>query len=84
MTITLNLDPQTEAYLQEQAQREGTPLNEYAALLLKRDMPAPPPALLTGEAREKVLDELADAIGPDVPHWTDEDISREVIYGDDH
>lgn len=42
MSITLHLSPYVETYLQEEAAKQETPVEEYAAALIEDLVPKPP------------------------------------------
>lgn len=43
MSITINLPPYVETYLQEEAAKQETPVEEYTAKFIEDSVPAPQP-----------------------------------------
>lgn len=81
MTITLDLEPDMEARLRTRASQQGQDVPAFLRSLAEREALSVPPQL-SDEEFERLSDELADIVGPDVPNWSNEDISRKVIYGE--
>lgn len=88
MRVTIELTPEEEAHILTQAERAGVSLETYVRSLVAEaaTLPAhgvktisPPPS--TQEEFEAFLDAMAEG-GEDLPVLSDEDLTREVIYGD--
>lgn len=81
MTVILDLEPDMEARLRTRALQQGQNVDTFLRGIAEREALAVPPQL-SDEEFERLSDELADIVGPDVPNWSNDDISREVIYGE--
>ena len=81
MTVTIEVPPEIEAGLLEQAAAQGLPLSQYLERLLREKIPAR--SGLAATPAERVAAWRDSVIGlPDTPPLSDEAISRESIYGD--
>lgn len=82
MTITLEIAPEAEARVAEKAERLGLSVKEYAQHLLEHDStPEPVFNQLSPEERAERFLQWAESHRRDTPLLTDEEISREAIYG---
>jgi hypothetical protein len=85
MTVTLELSPEREAALKEQAQMRGLTLEQW--LLELADQQAAPASvahLQRTDPREwaRYFDAWVDSHDPNMPVLSDEAMSRESIYPD--
>ena len=80
MTVTLELPPDVEARLVEEAQAKGVPVDEIVRLYLLQVARRRAPKQFSAEEIDRLLDEAADLIPPRIPPLSDEAISRESIY----
>jgi len=83
VTISIELDPATEARLTAEAELRGVPVAEYASSLLRRFVPdyATGTGILTPESLEKMLTELARG-SERLPVLPPEATDRESFYED--
>ncbi len=83
MTLNLELDPRTEAWIREEAARRGIESDAFALEVLKKSMPVSlqESKPLTVESFHKMLDELKKGSEhlPDIPTSS---FTRESFYGD--
>jgi hypothetical protein len=89
MEVTITLDPELGEALQRRAQADGLVVEEYARSLLERAFQADDPGRSGGGGRPRpTLEEFErdwDLFSQGTENWpvlSDEDLSREVIYGD--
>ncbi len=81
VTLTLDLSPDTEARLRQQAARRGLQAEELALQLLESSVPPIRGAAeLTDEEFDALLDEMSEGMGPNKPPLSDEATSRAGLY----
>ena len=83
LTITLDLEPETEDALRRQATVTGQNLESLLANLARREaslVRSSSRSRLTLQEFERLSDELADLVDSHVPLLSDEAVSRESIY----
>jgi hypothetical protein len=81
MTVSIEVPPEIEAGLSEQAEAQGLPLSQYLERLLRQKIPAT--SGLAATPAERVAGWRESVLGlPDNPPLSDEAISRESIYRD--
>ena len=83
MTIQVNLNPETEARLIEEARAQGLPLEKLAERLLKEALASSPSpeGALTVEEFHKMLGAMAEG-SEKLPNLPTESFSRESFYED--
>ena len=82
MTLQIELNPEKERILREEAARRGVSVEQCAKALLEESLPSGQNGnLLTPDEEERLLDELA-ARGDGLPILPPEANSREWIYRD--
>jgi hypothetical protein len=80
MTLTIELTPEEERRLEQEAQTAGVDLAQYVRRVLGlRSLTAQPPR--TEEEWKRLEEELAEGIDPTLPPLSDEVLSRESLYG---
>ncbi len=79
MTLTIELSPRAESWLQERARQRGVHPSAVAQELIEASVPAEAEEL-SGEEWERLADELARAVDPGVPPLSDHALSRESFY----
>lgn len=82
MTITIDLPPDIEPSLRERAGLAGQDIDEWLLSLARREAMLPAYQPLTAEEFDRLADELADTVGPEILPLPDEAMSRENMYGD--
>ena len=86
MTMTINLDPELEARLREEAAKKGLDASDYAAHLIEQNLPVGAPAheslwnTLTPEEWLRAFDAWANSHDTSIPPLPDEAVSRESFY----
>ena len=82
MTLSIELSPEKERVLQEEASRRGVSVENYAQALVEESLPTRNGiAEQTVKQRERLLDRIA-ARGGHVPAYPGETYDRETIYAD--
>jgi hypothetical protein len=81
MTLTLEIPPETEAALQEKAQRRGLSLDAYLLDLAKRDASTKETAS-SRLAAVRAIGSYDTRRAAGLPPLSDAEISRESIYGE--
>jgi hypothetical protein len=86
MALTIELAPEQEQVLREEANRRGVPVEDYAKALLEGSLPAQANGATQGEDRndaefESTLDAFSEGT-EHLPILPSEADSREWIYGD--
>jgi hypothetical protein len=81
MSVTIDLPPEVEANLADQAAARGMPLGEYLRRLLAEQAGACKPIRKTPQERAKHWRESVAGL-PDTKPLSDEAISRESIYAE--
>lgn len=81
MTVKLELKPDVEAALNDQAKAKGVPLDAYLQNVIEDFARAQAPPKLDVEAVRAALDKLAE-MGKNLPHVPSSAFSRESIYQD--
>jgi hypothetical protein len=74
--MTITLDDDLSARLSEEARRRGQDPDAVAAALLRAGLEGP----ATDEEWERLINEMADLVDPNVPPLSDHAVSREGIY----
>ncbi len=82
MTIALEIAPEAEARIAEQAERLGLSVQEYAQRVVEQNAVTGTafPRLSPQQRAARFL-QWAARHDPDTPLLTDEEISREALYG---
>lgn len=81
MSLVIDLTPDTEERLAEQAQARGMPLAEYVKLVLEQQLRVPRPSKLSPAERAAAWIESSGKL-PHTEPLSDEAISRETIYSE--
>ena len=81
MTITLQLKPEIEQRMLEQAQAQGVSLEAYVASVIEAQALPSPKRRPTLEEFEADLEAIAEG-ADDLPILPPEALTREAIYGD--
>ena len=81
MAVTLQLPPDLEDLLQEEARVRGLSLEQYVQTLLEQHLTPLRPQKLTPEEFEAALDRVAQ-YSDKIPDLPDEAFTREGIYRD--
>jgi len=83
MTFQIDLSPEKETMLREEAARRGISADEYAKRLLEESLPAHQNrTALSLEEEERLFDELAEVGKHLPPSPPGETYSRETIYAE--
>ena len=87
MSVTIELNSDEQARLDAAARRNGIETAKYAAKLVTDHLPQVPnasdtPTLTTPQERAKAFRAWAESHSRKTPLLSDEDISRESIYGE--
>ena len=86
MTLNINLGPELENRLREEATRLGLNAGEYALHLIEQNLPAPATIgkslwnTLTPEEWQRAFDEWSNSHDRSIPPLSDEAVSRESFY----
>lgn len=84
MTLTIDLDPEVEERLREEAGRQGVEVDEYALRLIEGALPAREYGVLwrtlTAEEWKREFAAWVDSHDRDQPLLSDYAVSREGIY----
>lgn len=81
MAITLELPLEEEQSLRRQAEIAGRDVGDYLREIVRREA-RPSGILVSGEERERLLDEFGETAPPGAPLLSDYAVSREGIYED--
>ena len=81
MTVRLELKPEVEAALVDQARAKGVPLDEYLQSVVEALASRRAPPRQTVERFRTALDRLAE-MGKNLPHLPSSAFTRESIYQD--
>ena len=82
MTLTLEIAPEIEGHIIKKAERMGLSVQEYVSLVLEQTWKLEPVFnQLSPEERAERFLQWAGSHRRDTPLLTDEEISREAIYG---
>ena len=87
MTLTIDVGPEQEARLLEEAARQGLDARDYVRRIIESHLPlrtGSPPfnTTATPEERARAFRAWAESQRLDTPLLSDEAISRESIYGE--
>lgn len=80
MAIRIDLTPEKETVLREQAARKGVPVENLAKTLLEESLAEQNITYATGEEWVKAFHEWAEGHDRGIPLLSNEAISRESIY----
>ena len=81
MTITLEVTSLTAKRMEKEAQQAGVSLEEYAQQIVEQASPAPARTEMTAQQRAARFLRWAGSHPQDTPLLTEEEISREALYG---
>ncbi len=78
----IQLRPEVEAYLQEQAEAQGTSLEAYVQTLIEQTVMLVKPEIGSEEEFEAAMDALSEGLDH-LPVLSSDALTREGIYRDD-
>jgi hypothetical protein len=81
MTVTIELEAETEAVVRARAAAQGLDIQEYLHLLIKQMGREEPPKRLSRKEFEREWALLSEGT-QGLPSLSDEDLSREALYAD--
>lgn len=81
MTITIEVAPEKERRLQEEAQRVGLPISEYVVHMIDQLLTEPPVVLPPQEDWDALLDALAEE-SENRPILAEDTFHRSSFYGE--
>lgn len=81
MQITIELEPETEAVVRQQARARGVDVHTYIQSLVRQCSSTPAATSLTREEFEREWALLSEG-SEGIPSLSDEDLSRAALYAD--